>query len=404
MTRSILHIRYTIAVAIFFAILAAVSAPAAMAQESGNRTVEVIGTGRIVQGDISSARDTAISDALVTAVGLVTSDLLHQLVIVESFENVNSLLLSDAGSFVQYKILAETTSGKIYRVMVETEVSVDKISEILTQNGILVRSEAPLKVLLLIAENQLDGTVCQSWWTDPFVESIAESGLADALGSQGLDVVDHGQFLPATIEAYISESETMHDWEISDTQAAFFGSWYEADVVVVGTASAERAPNAMGDELRSFKGTLSVRALRTDTGELLAESTRSVLTTDTDDVAGNDNALSEAGTRVGALLVGQIQNAWNQSEETGPLAVTVVVKGGYQLAHFVAFRRTLSELPGVGSLQTSGMTPEETILNLEYEGTTQEMVEALLLKSFNGFGVHIDEPTADTLRLALVPN
>jgi len=406
MIRCTVALRPIALIALLFAILGVVSTPSSvLAQDpSENRTVEVAGTGHIVNGDISTARKTAISDALVTAVGLVATDLLHPLVMVESFQDVNRLLLSNAGSFVQYKILTEATSGQIYRVMVEASVSVDKIRELLSQNGILIRSDTSLKVLLLVAEKQLDDTTYRCWWADPFTESAAESGLADALGSQGFEVVDHGQFLPATLEAYLAETEGPSDWEISDAQAAYFGTWYQADVVVVGSSVAERASNALGDELRSFRGSMSVRAVRADTGELLAEGIRNVLTADADDIAGSQNALVESGTRAGALLAGQIQSAWNRSEETGPIAVTVVVKGGYQLAHFVAFRRTLSELPGVSNLQTSEMTPEETILELEYEATTQKMAEALLLKSFDGFGVYITEAAPDTLRLSLVPN
>jgi hypothetical protein len=408
MIRSIFRIRHVTVIA---ALLVAVALSAAflptsvLAQgQSANRTVEVVGTGRIVSNNITTARKTAISDALVTAVGLVTTDLLHPLVVVESFKDVNRLLLSDAGSFVQYKILTEATSGKIYRVIVEANVSVDRISDILTQNGILVQNESSLKALLLIAEKQLDDTSYRCWWVDPFTESMAESGLTDALGSQGFEMVDHGQFLPATLESYMSDTLPPDSWEITDAQAAFFGAWYQADVVVVGTAMAERAPNTLGDELRSFRGILSVRAIRTDSGEILAQSSRNVLTADADDITGSHNALAEAGTRAGALLAGQIQNAWQQFEETGPIRVTVAVKGGYQLAHFVQFRKMLSELPGVNNLQTSGMTPEETILELEYEATTQEMAEALLLKPFEGFGIFITEAMPNALQLTLVPN
>jgi len=405
MTRSPIHNRHAKSLAILLATLAVIIPSSVMAQsESGSKTVAVIGTGHIKDGDISTARQDAISDALVTAVGMVTTDLLHQLVLVESFQDINRLLLSDAGSFVQYKILTETTSGKIYRVMVEIDISIDRIQNLLAQNNILVQNETPLSVLLLIAEKQLDDTTYRSWWSDPFVESLAESGLSDTLTSQGIQVIDHGQSLPATLEAYLEETDSSNGWNLSDSQAAYFGTWYQADVVVVGYTIAERAPNAMGDELRSFRGTLTVRALRSNTAELLTEYTRNVLTADADDIAGSQKALSEVGTRAGALLTGKIQSAWKQSEKTGPMTVTVVVKGGYQLSHFVAFRRMLSELPGVNGLQTSSMTPEETVLNLEYDGTPQEMAEVLLLKSFEDFGIYIAEASPDTLRLSLVPN
>jgi hypothetical protein len=408
MIRSIFHIRHVAVITTLLATVvlsaALVPTPVSAQDQPENRAVEVVGTGRIVNNNISTARKTAISDALVSAVGLVATDLLHPLVVVESFDEINRLLLTDAGSFVQYKILTETTSGKIYRVIVEASVSVDRIRDLFARNGILVQSETRLKALLLIAEKQLDDTTYRCWWADPFTESMAESGLAGALGSQGFEVLDHGQFLPGTLEAYMSETESLHDWEITDAQAAFFGAWYQADVVVVGTAMAEIAPNTLGDDLRSFRGSLSVRAIRTDSGEVLAESTRDVLTADVDDTAGSHNALAEAGTRAGALLAGQIQNAWQQFEETGPIRVSIVVKGGYQLAHFVRFRKMLAELSGVSNLQTSGMTPEATVLELEYEDTTQKMAEALLLKSFDGFGINITEASPDALRLSLMPN
>jgi hypothetical protein len=202
----------------------------------------------------------------------------------------------------------------------------------------------------------------------------------------------------------MSEFQSPNSWEITDDQAAFFGAWYQADVVVVGSAMAEKASNALGDELKSFRGSLSVRAIRTDSGDILAQSDRSALTADADDITGGRTALTETGARTGALLSGRIQNAWQKLEKKGPAAITVVVKGGYQLAHFVRFRKTLSGLPGVGNLQTSGMTPEETVLELEYEASTQEMAETLLLKSFAGFGLFITEAAPETLRLSLVPN
>lgn len=404
MIRSPLHNRH-VAVILFIVLAVVLIAPPTPAQEAvKNRTLVVIGTGRVANGDISSARKAAISDALVTAVGLVSTELLHPLVIVESFEDMNRLLLTSAGSFVQYKILTESTSNRIYRVLVEADVAIDRIRMTLAQNDILVQKKTALRALLLIAERQLDETGYRCWWADPFTESIAETGLVEALGSQEFEVVDHGQFLSATLEAYLEETESPQDWDISDAQAAFFGSWYQADVVVVGTARAETASNSMGNELKSFRGTLSVRAIRADSGEILAESTREILTADVDDIAGGHKALAEAGIRTGTLLAGQIQSAWNQFKETGPIGMTVVVRGGYQLADFVQFRRVLSTLPAISSLQTTSKTPEETILEVEYDGSAQEMAETLLLKSFDGFGINIAEVTPEALKLSLVPN
>lgn len=405
MTRGNYHIQ-GIAAALILFIMFASAAPSTLVAQTPfeNRTVTVIGTGRIVNGDITTARKQAISDSLVTAVGLVASDLLNHLVVIESFKDLNRLVLSDADSFVQYKVLTETSTSRIYRAMVEVTVAVNNIRDLLTRNGVLLQNKTPLKVLLLIAEKGLEESSYRYWWGDPFAESTAESTLADTLGSLGLVVVDHGQLLPPILEAYLMASQTQSWAEISNDEAAFFGKWYQTDVVVVGSAVSERTANTLGNELRSYNGVLSVRAIRTDTGEILAQSNRNVLIASTDDSTGSQQALAEAGTRSGALLAGEIQSTWQQAEETGPILATVVVNGGYQLSHFVTFRRMLSEMPEVLSLQTSSITPEETLLEIEYEGTTQSIAEALLLQSFDGFGIDITNPTPSSFRLSLVPN
>lgn len=405
MTRKSIRTRYMAATLFLFAVLAVASPPALKSQDhSGSRTVTVIGTGRIINGDITTARRQAISDSLVTAVGLVSSDLLNHLVIIESFKDLNRLVLSDAGAFLQYKVLTETTTRQIYRVMVEANVSVSSIQNLLTQNGILLQNTTPLRVLLLISEKGLDASSYGSWWEDPFEASIAESALADTLSSQGLVVIDHGQILPPVLAAPPAGIWMPSESKLTADRAVLFGEWFNADVVLVGSALSEQAPNTLGDELRSYRGTLSVKALRTDTGEVLAQSDRNILTTGTDDDTGSRRALMEAGARTGALLAVEIQNIWQQTEGTGSVLATIAVKGGYQLAHFVTFRRMLSEIPGVSDLKTNRITPSETILDIEYDGTTQALAEALLLKSFGDFGIYITSTTPGGLRLSLVPN
>ena len=69
----------------------------ALAQDQlGSRTIDVIGTGRIQGGNVSAARDQAISDCLVTATSLVAADMLQEQVFIQSFQDVNRLLFSEA--------------------------------------------------------------------------------------------------------------------------------------------------------------------------------------------------------------------------------------------------------------------------------------------------------------------
>ena len=476
----------TVCVIVLFSLFITIAASAVLARnQPENQTIDVVGTGRIRGEDISGARAEAISDCLVSAISLVTADLLQQQVFIQSFQDINQLLFSGADEFVQdYKVLTEDTTGRNYRVMVQTTVSVIKIRELLIQNDILSQNAVPLKVLLLIAEKDLEEIFYKYWWGDVYAETMSEAQLAGALSKQGFVVVDHRlswpvlenfdalmetplgpemdndhavdllEQEPATFEYSRSwqvtdTSDTLVEiplgpemsseqtdnildrkstaldysrlWpitddsgallmeaspgpEMSNTQAAALGARFQADVVVVGTATVKKASNVLGDELRSFEGALSVRAIRADTGDVLAEIKHTFITADADDLSGSHRALTGASAQTGELLAWKIQTVWQQTLEKGPNATTIIMEGAFQLPHLVAFRGVLSGMDGVSNLQTTEMTPRETILSLDYDGTTKELAEALLLNSFKGFGVHITEATPETIRLSLVSN
>lgn len=432
-------------VTILISLLVAITTTSAIAgNPSETRTIDVIGSGRIHGENVSSARDQAISDCLVTAISLVATDLLQKQVFLQYFQDINRLLFSGSDQFIQnYRVLTEDTTGRVYRVMVETTVSVEKIRDILIQNDILSQNIAPLKVLLLIAEQDFENESFKYWWGGADSETVSEASLSDALIEQGFVVINHErqgaadnnsdvrvEAMPndetgegqtaAPVEEETAMLDENRSWpvfydpdalaeapsgpEMSNSQAAAFGAGFQADVVIVGTAGVKKAANVLGDSLKSFEGALSARAIRIDTGGVLAEADRKFLTADADDFAGSRRALIEVGSRTGELLAGNIMTAWQQTSKQGPTAATIVVEGGFQLSHLVAFRGILSAMPGVSALQTRGMTPEETVLSLDYDGTTKKLAEALLLNSFEGFGVHIAEATPNEIRLSLVSN
>ena len=84
----------------------------------------------------------------------------------------------------------------------------------------------------------------------------------------------------------------MADWdssdkpELTDEEALNFGTLLQADVVIVGISIANPTPSVMGDELKSFKGNLNARVLRTETGEELANISRTAVTANVDESAG----------------------------------------------------------------------------------------------------------------------
>lgn len=365
-----------------------------------HRTIEVIGTGSIHGDNVSYARDEAINDCLLMAVGLVVAELVPSQTIIEKFPLLNQLLYSRADRFVQgYKVLTETTKGTKYRVLVQADIAVDRIQEQLSQSGMPLDADANIKVLLLIAEQNLEDASPKFWWGDSYVfaEAISESQLAAALSSQGFNVIDRFSLDKSAFSGF----DKPIDYNLDNNQAVLLGQLFQADVVVVGSAIAEYAPNLMGQELKSYKGTMSVRAIRIESRSEIASLTQTALSAASDDISGGRKALAAVGAKVGSILTSHMHTAWQKDIGKGQ-RFEIIVEGTRQLVYFVKFRTIVADMPHVSALQTKEITPEEATLWIDFQGSSQEFAETLLLKSFESFGIHINQVTPDQIRLSLV--
>lgn len=369
-------------------------------QPAQNKTFVVIGTGRIPGDNIQVGREEAISESLVTAVALMTEEILQVDSLVENFAQVNEIVYENTDAFVQdYKVLSETRSGKSYRVIVKATVAGDKIAKQLSSAGVLRAKVSPPKVLFLISEQNLQDDSPRYWWGKEMsgFEATTETTMANILRAHGFPVVDHGG----------TEIRKMADWdssdkpELTDAEALNLGTLLQADVVIVGTAIASPTPNVMGDELKSFKGYLNARVLRTETGEALANISRTAVTANVDERAGGREALVMAGTLAGDQLASQLAAAWRELVEK-PSRLEVTVEGTANLANFVKFRRVLSSISGVGGIRVKEIKPNEATLIVEYQGKGEDLASALMLQDFKNFGIKIYEITQQNLKISII--
>ncbi len=83
--------------------------------------------------------------------------------------------------------------------------------------------------------------------------------------------------------------------------------------------------------------------------------------------------------------------------------VEIVVQGTRNLSSFIKFREGLKEIPGVKTIQVSDMQPDEAKLVVNFEGSTKEFTDALVLKKFDNFSIRIFEISEDKLKVELIP-
>jgi hypothetical protein len=377
------------------------SATVVAEQQVQNKTFVVIGTSQVYGDNIQAARDQAISDSLVTAVALMTEEILQVDSLVENFPQVNEIIYENTNAFVQdYKVLTEAQLAKSYRVIVKATVAGPKIEKQLSNAGILRVKVALPAVLFFISEQNLQDDSPRYWWGKQMsgFESITEATMSDILKARGFRVVEHiGVEIPKMVDWGSNEKPVLTAEEAID-----LGRRLQADVVVVGESIASPTPSVMGDNLKSYKASLNARALRTETGEEIANLSRISVTANVDEGVGGREALAMAATLAGDDLAARLTSAWRKLAEK-PSQLELLVEGTGNLANFVKFRRALTGISGVEGIRVKEIKPNETTLIIEYKGKAEELASALMLQNFGNFGINIYEIMPQSLKIALIP-
>jgi len=369
-------------------------------ENASEKIIEVIGTGAIQGGDVAKARDQAIKNSLVSAVEFAVADFLPLESMIRNFEILNENLYDNSSEFVAYyKVLTELKSEITYRVLVQATVSIDAIKEELISVNIKVYKKNLPKILFLIAEQNFSDISPRYWWSKDltFVKGYTEIAMTEKMLKNGFSVIDQKSLI------INEEFETLKDKaDLSNQDAVSLGAILQADVVIVGNSKAAIAPNIMGGDIKSFKGTVLARALRTDTGDEIASTIQTAVSVNKDNIAGARDALSNAGYLAGSDLASQIVMKWHKEVKKSITTLVIIVEGTRALSNFVIFRAELNEIPGVDSLQTSEMKADEATIVVDFQGNAKELADALMLKNFESFGINIYEISQSHLRIRLV--
>lgn len=377
-----------------------VFSPALAQKAATTKTYVVVGTAPLHGDNVSAAREKAISDGLVTAVALMTKELLEVESLVDNFPQLNELLFDQTDTFIQgYKVLTEAGQEKSYRVVVKATVSGKKISKILTDAGVLRASTTLPSVVLLIAEQGLGQDFPRFWWSPSGSNyiSIAEDAMAKRLQEAGFTIVNHRG----------ARNRPLVNWDdidkpdLTNLEAAEIGAALKADVVILGSSQANPSTNIMGSAMRSFNGTITLTALRSGSEEPLLNLTRTAVAVNEDESVGGKEALSDAGDMAGTALAEELDLAW-QKQAVRPAVVEVVILGTNQLAHYVRFRKALNTISGVEGIRVKEIKPNEATLLVEYIGKPEDLAAALMQQNFENFGINIYEVTPENLKVQLI--
>jgi len=359
------------------------------------KQLKVLGTAVIHEKNLADGRQNAVNDALVAAVGQVVMEMLTGETVVRRFQQINDSILAERDNYIQnYRVITESVSGNTVRTLVQVDVAVDRVSRDLSRLGLALAGAVYPRILLMVAERNVADPGFTYWWGDrrQISRTISEKALAATLQATGFEVIDPPDLsAPLSLPVNAPEADML-------ALAGRLG----ADVLISGYGTAAPAPNTMGGDTNAFEAVFEARAFNVQTGQPIGRTRQKAVVSGQDEVRGGREALSGAGSLAGDDLARIIMAVWQQEQDRSAVIEVVVEGTGGHIANFVRLRTAISSLSGVNDLKMRSMSADSADMDVKYQGSARSLADALLLKTFNGFGIDIFEVTAEAIRIRLV--
>ena len=376
-------------------LLIAVSAFSVRAQETKTVTAEGVA---VIQGNAKDiARDAAIEDAQKRAVEQAVGILIDSQTQVENYQLISDKILSQTKGYIKrYNIASETEDSGLLRVRINADVSLGQLTDDLSGIGILLGQMHKPRTMIMIAEQNIGHEWSAWWWGQHTDMGVVENTVIDVFTQKGFEFIDHD-----AAEKNIKVTSAYKIQDLTADQARTLGNQADAEVVIVGKAVAKLYGD-IGGGMKSAQADMSVRAIRTDTGQILASATtHGAAVHITPETAGTE-ALKKAANAAAEQMAEKILAVY--SKEVGGTKSVNIIVSGLDKTQFVKFKDVLkNQVRSIKDLHERSFANNTAKISADIKGSSQTLSDELLLKDFGTFGVEVVSSTANTLELKVTP-
>jgi hypothetical protein len=187
-------------------------------------------------------------------------------------------------------------------------------------------------------------------------------------------------------------------------QAAAVGRRSGAEVVLVGKALAKATEvEAFGARIRSQQSTVTVRAIRTDTGDIIATGTEQGKFTHIDDVTGGTKAIQKACDALAEALMSKILDRWSTEVNTGG-TLTLRVNGVDDYGQLNQFKSSLKYyVRGITNVTQRDFSNGFATLELEMKGNSDDLAQRLSAAKMEGYKIKVTGVSEGGVTVQIVP-
>src|SRR3972149_2528305 len=359
-------------------------------------SITVEGIGAIVKGDHAIAKDNAVNDALRKAVEQAVGTLVQAQTLVDKYQLISDEIYTKSQGYIKkYTIISEKPdlNQGILKVTIQADVSIGDIKNDLNAIGLLLERKNKPRMMVIIDEKI--GSA-ESGYSPNLSES--ETVIIQKFTEKGFNFVDQ-----ATVKKNIKRNMALQAIAGDDSAAAAIGLEYGAEAVIIGNAVAKLAGKGIaGTEMKSIHASVTARAVKADTGEILATASEKGATAHLDETVGGALAIKKASEKIASNLIDQIITKW--SGEVGGQTTVQLVITGIDFVSLNKFKTIIqSQVRGVLKLNQRSFTAGVAVIDIETRTNAQSMAEELAMKNFETFKVEIIGLSANKIDMRVIP-
>ncbi|MFA5904351.1 MAG: hypothetical protein WC836_10490 [Desulfobacula sp.] len=362
------------------------------AKDAGSYISVTMGKRMVASHNIQQAKDGAISDALGAAVQNAFSELLTTQAIASNIDFLYTEILSHPSDFITtYRSLSGIEHKGAFLVAVESRVNLEMLQKALTDAKILdVAKDKPV-IMFFISEKTPSDDLPRHWWgkDSSTHKSLAEETISEKMVRNRFMLVGSGPQRPDPSFYNITFSSA------EDVNAArALGKEMKANMIIFGNAVSSLATNRMGEE-KTFDAEILLQAYDVNTGEKIISSKVQAVAKNDSDEEGYTQALVKAAGLSAEDLTEKINSYWNRNLRKEQI-FDLKLSGDNFLPRFIALKQRFKDMPEmINSLQKE-IGSNSALVQIQYKGNPSRFANAVMLKTFDSFGLEITEVT-DTL-------
>lgn len=368
------------------------------ANRSNVLTGMTTGKRMVSNHNIQQAKQEAVSDALELAVQNAFAELVSRQVFASKLDFFYNQILSHTSDYIiTYRVLGGIENNGYYLVGVESKVDIKLLEKVLIDARIFnVNHDKPV-ILFFIAEKTSSDLLPRYWWGNnpiPY-QSIAEEIIINKLLQDRFVVTGNGANRPDP-SFYNITFDSIYDI----AAARDLGREMKADMIVFGRVSSSEAINRMGEE-KTFNAIINLEGYNLETGEKVILSQVQAAAKNDKSREGNIQAIKKAASLSAQDLSEKIDAYWAQNLRTEHV-FDVVIEGENFLPRFLALKQRFKQISGIENMQPKEIGSTYAILQIFYKGKPSQFADAVMLKTFDSFGLEISNVIDDSVSIRFI--